>query len=123
MLGYDSWGSTKLITDAQKAGVPVELLMEVRQGIHSMGEATKEFEADVYSEKLDHGGHPLLRYMARNTVVRFDENLNYMPAKKRSKDKIDGIVAGVMAKAVALAPIEDEGPSVYEERGILEIEI
>lgn len=122
MLGYDSWGSTKLITDMQKEGVPVELLREVRQGIHSMGEATKEFEADVYSERLDHGGHPLLRYMARNTVVRFDENLNYMPAKRRSKDKIDGIVAGVMARAVSLAPEEDD-TSIYEERGIVEIEI
>ncbi|WP_197689934.1 hypothetical protein [Sphingobium herbicidovorans] len=42
-------------------------------------------------------------------MVRFDENLNYMPAKKRSKDKIDGIVAAVMAKAVAMAP-EDDAP-------------
>ena len=38
-------------------------------------------------------------------------------------DKIDGIVASVMAKAVALAPEDGDGPSVYEERGFVEIEI
>lgn len=108
-LGYDPWGSTKLITDLQKEGIDADLLMEVRQGIHTLGEPTKEFESDVYSGALDHGGHPVLRYMARNTMVRFDENLNYMPAKKRSKDKIDGIVAAVMAKAVAIAP-DDAAP-------------
>ena len=108
-IGYDPWGGVKLVTDMQKEGIDTDLLLQVRQGIHSLGEPTKEFERHVYAGTLDHGGHPLLRYMARNTMVRFDENLNYMPAKKRSKDKIDGIVAAVMAKAVAMAP-EDDAP-------------
>lgn len=106
--GFDPWNAVKLITDLQKAGHDAEELMEVRQGIHSLGEATKEFERMVYSGALDHGGHPVLEYMARNTMVRFDENLNYMPAKKRSKDKIDGIVAAVMARAVSMVGEEEQ---------------
>lgn len=102
-IGYDPWGSTKLVTDLQKEGVDPELLVIVRQGIHSMGEATKEFERLVYSGRIDHGGHPVLAWMARNAKIRFDENLNYMPAKRGSKENIDGIVAAVMGQAVWLA--------------------
>jgi phage terminase large subunit-like protein len=68
-------------------------MLEVRQGILSMGEPSKHFERLVFGGQIDHGGHPLLRWMAGNTVLRFDENLNFMPAKKRSPEKIDGIVA------------------------------
>jgi phage terminase large subunit-like protein len=63
---------------------------------------------------LDHGGHPVLRWMAQNVAVRFDDNLNFMPAKKRSAEKVDGIVAGVMGVGIALAGVEpDDGPSVH----------
>lgn len=102
-IGYDQWNAAKLATDLQKDGLDPEMLVIVRQGIHSMGEATKEFERLVYSERLDHGGHPVLAWMAGHCMVRFDENLNYMPAKRRSRDKIDGIVAAVMGQAVWLA--------------------
>ena len=44
--------------------------------------------------------------MASNAVVHFDRNLNFMPAKDKSAEKIDGIVAGVMA--TLLATLEDE---------------
>jgi phage terminase large subunit-like protein len=112
LTAYDPWNATKLLTDLQKEGFEAEDFREVRQGIRSLGEATKEFERMVYSTKLDHGGHPVLEYMARNTMIRFDENLNYMPAKKRSKDKIDGIVAAVMARAVSMA---GEAPEIPPE--------
>lgn len=46
---------------------------------------------------------------------RFDENMNFMPARKRSADKIDGIVASVIALGLTMGG--DEGPSVYEDRG------
>ncbi|MFN7028401.1 MAG: terminase large subunit [Sphingopyxis sp.] len=102
-VGYDPWASLKLVTDIEKDCPALhERLFEVRQGIQSLGNATKEFERLVYAGRMDHGGHPVLNWMARNTMIRFDENLNYMPAKKRSKDKIDGIVAAVIALAVWL---------------------
>lgn len=109
-IGYDPWNATKLVTDMQKKdGVDAELFMQIRQGIQSLGEPTKEFERLVMAGLYDHGGHPVLRWMAGNAVVRFDENLNYMPAKKRSRDKIDGIVAGVMGVGLARLDIDDGG--------------
>lgn len=122
-IGFDSWNAKKLVGDLQKEGVEAERMIEVRQGILSMGEPSKHFERLVFAGALDHGGHPLLRWMAGNAVIRFDENMNFMPAKKRSAEKIDGIVAAVMAIGVAMADREFDGPSVYEERGIMEIEV
>lgn len=121
-IGYDPWNATKLITDMQKVGVDEGLFLRMRQGIPTLGEPTKQVERLIMAGKFDHGGHPVLKWMARNTAVKFDENLNYAPTKKKSAEKIDGIVAAVMA--VGLSLVEDEDPaSVYEERGILEIEV
>lgn len=100
-VGFDPWNARKLVADLQAEGVPVEKLIEMRQGVATLGEPTKAFERLVYAGELDHGGQPVLRWMAANTVVRFDENLNFMPAKKSSEEKIDGIVAGVMAVGLA----------------------
>jgi phage terminase large subunit-like protein len=115
-LAYDPWNAGKLIADLQKNGVDPDKMVLMRQGIMSMGEPSKHFERLVFAEALDHGGHPLLRWMAGNVTIRFDENLNFMPAKKRSAEKIDGIVAGVMAIGVAMASQTEE--SVYESRGV-----
>lgn len=106
-LGFDPWNARKLMGDLQKEGVEPDLMLEVRQGILSLGEASKKFETMIFGGQLDHGGHPVLRWMAGNVTIRFDENLNFMPAKKRSADKIDGIMAAVMAIAVANADGDD----------------
>jgi phage terminase large subunit-like protein len=121
-FAYDPWNAMKLVADLQAEGLEPEAMLAVRQGIPSLGEPTKMFERLVYAGKLDHGWHPILRWMAKNAVVRFDENLNYAPAKKRSAEKIDGIVAAVMCLAVPTLA-EEEAPSVYETRGIVEVEL
>lgn len=113
-LGYDPWNAAKLVGDLQKDGVQPDKLIEMRQGIQTLGEPTKAFERLVYAGKIDHGGHPVLRWMAGNADVRFDENMNFMVAKKRSKEKVDGIAAGVMAVGLAERSVVSEGPSFWE---------
>lgn len=102
-IGFDPWNATKLLADMQNEGVHIDKFLKVRQGVQSLGEPTKQFERLVYSGKFDHGGNPVLRWMAGNAVVRFDENLNYMPAKKRSPEKIDGIMGAVDAIAAEMS--------------------
>ncbi len=108
-IGFDPWNARKLYTDLVADGVDSELLMEMRQGIRTLGEPSRHFEGLVYAGKLDHGGHPVLRWMAGNTEVRFDENLNFMPSKNTSAEKIDGIVAAVMATGLAMDGVPDDG--------------
>ena len=72
----------------------------------------------VVSGKLRHGGHPVLRRMASNVAVELDAAGNLKPSKKRSTERIDGIVAAIMALGRAL---NQPPPSrrVYEDRGII----
>ena len=83
-----------------------------------MNAPTKAFEALVIGKKLIHGGNPVLRWMAGNVAVLTDPAGNLKPAKDKSTEKIDGIVAAIMGLAMATG--EDE-TSVYEERGILTV--
>lgn len=116
-IGFDPWNARKLFGDLVKDGVPQELLVEMRQGIRTLGEPSKHFERLVYAGQLDHGGHPFMKWMAGHVECCFDRNMNYMPSKGDSSEKIDLIVAGVMAAGLAYQ--NEEGPSVYETRGAL----
>ncbi|ACM39168.1 MULTISPECIES: terminase large subunit [Rhizobium/Agrobacterium group] len=115
-IGVDPWNAQKLQGDLQREGVDPELFQEMRMGHQTLSGPTKEFERLVLARKIEHGGHPILTWMAGHCAVRFDENLNYIPAKKRSADKIDGIVAAVMG--VGLGMNTEDNSSVYDERGI-----
>ena len=73
-------------------------------------------EALVMGRKLHHGGNPILRWMASNVAIESDPAANIKPSKKKSTEKIDGIVATVMAIARATATLDD-GDSIYETKG------
>lgn len=113
-VAFDGWNATQLAIDLEAHGLTV---VEVRQGFKTLSEPTKELSALVSQGKLQHGGHPVLRWMADNLVVRTDVNGNVAPDKKNAADKIDGIVALIMALSRrGLLKGRTGGP---RERGIL----
>jgi phage terminase large subunit-like protein len=65
---------------------------------------------------LGHGGNPVASWCASNVTVRRDPAGNEKPDKERSTERIDAIVAGIMAVGRLQAA---QGGSVYEERGLL----
>ncbi|WP_018456814.1 terminase TerL endonuclease subunit [Bradyrhizobium sp. WSM4349] len=103
-IGWDSWNALEFYNRMVKAGQPEDLFVEMRFGTKSLGLGTREFERKVFGLEMDHGGNPVARWMVGHCNVRFDENMNYVPAKKRSEDSIDGVVAAVMAEALAMVP-------------------
>jgi phage terminase large subunit-like protein len=56
--------------------------------------------------------------MADNVVVVTDPAENVKPDKSKSTERIDGIVALIMALDRLT---RKEGPSVYEERGVISV--
>jgi phage terminase large subunit-like protein len=98
-LAFDPWNASKLSLELKNDGIEV---VQMRQGFQSLSEATKHLGALVTGRKLRHGGHPVLRWMASNMVVRQDENGNLAPDRRKVTEKIDGIVATIMAIAAAL---------------------
>ena len=72
----------------------------------------------VTAKQLRHGGNPVARWCASNVAVEQDAAGNLKPSKKRSTEKIDAIVALVLALSRAMLQRE-KAKSVYETRGIL----
>ena len=62
-----------------------------------MSAPTKRLEELILSRKIAHAGHPVLRWMAGNVSLETDAADNWKPSKKRSPERIDGIVAAIMA--------------------------
>jgi phage terminase large subunit-like protein len=85
------------------------------QGYASMTWPTKKLEEVVLSARLRHGGNPVLRWMAGNVSIETDAADNWKPSKKKSRERIDGIVALIMALERSTAYQE----SVYNTRGPL----
>lgn len=67
--------------------------------------------------KLQHGGHPILAWMASNAVVRHGTRVEIRLDKEKSGDKIDGIAA--LAMALSRAMVQTSTVSIYESRGVL----
>ena len=99
MLGYDRFNSSQLIIELLEEGIPAE---PFGQGFISMNRPMKEIEKMISSKSLMHEGNPVLRWMFSNVTIQKDDNGNIRPSKKKSKEKIDGVVALAMALGVML---------------------
>jgi len=110
-IAYDPWGAQQLATDLQGDGLK---LTQMRQGFASLSAPSKELEKLLLGGQMRHGGHPVLRWCAANVMVETDAAGNIKPSKAKSGDKIDGIVALVMALGLSIANAEVEwSPEVF----------
>jgi phage terminase large subunit-like protein len=98
-IAYDRWGATQLASDMLDEGFP---LVQVGQGYATMSGPTKELLRLVASGLYRHGGNPVVRWQAGNLITRADPAGNLKPDKARSADKIDSLVAAIMALDRAL---------------------
>lgn len=97
-LAYDPYMAHHgIIQNLQKGGFPIGRLDLYAQSLKNMSAPTKEFERLVTAGELEHLNNPVLRWMLRNVMLIIDTNENIKPDKKRSREKIDGIVAAITA--------------------------
>lgn len=115
-IAFDRWGATQMVQDLEGMGFTV---VPFGQGYSSMSAPTKEFYKILMEGNMVHGGHPVLRWMAGNVVIDTDPAGNIKVTKARSKEKIDGIVAAIMALDRCIRNQVQPQGSVYDERGIL----
>ena len=93
-LAYDRTFAGEIVRNLQDEGLS---LVEFGQGFLSMGPASAEFLRLLIGRELQHGGNPIATWCASNVSVRKDPAGNEKPDKERSTEKIDAIVAAVMA--------------------------
>lgn len=116
-LAHDRWNITQLVTHL-KDSLGDERIRDYPQHMAAMSGPSKELEKILAAKKLRHGGHPVLRWMASNVSVKHGSNGEIKPDRQSSGEKIDGIIALVMALARA-NEARGGGESVYESRDML----
>jgi len=107
-VAFDRWGAQKISTELQDDGFT---MAQFGQGFVSMNSPTKELLKLTLEERLHHADNPVLRWMCDNLVVRMDPAGNVKPDKEKSTEKIDGMVALIMALDRATRHL---GPSDFE---------
>lgn len=102
-VAFDPWTAEQFRIDAVDLdGVPEDLFTEVRQGFKTMSEPTKEFERLILAADIRHDDNPVLTHCVDNVAIKMDEAGNIKPNKQKSGDRIDGVVATIMALSRAM---------------------
>lgn len=114
-IAVDRWNATQMIQNLSDLGFT---MVPFGQGYKDMSPPSKELYKLLLEGKIQHGGNPVLRWMAQNVVIESDPAENIKPTKAKSIEKIDGIVAMIMALDRCIRNAKAEN-SVYDNRGIL----
>lgn len=113
-IAFDRWGAFQVSQQLEGAGF---VMVGFGQGFVSMSAPTRELLRLILEGLLAHGANPVLRWMADNVVVDTDAAGNMKPNKAKSREKIDGIVAGIMALDRSVR--HTAAQSIYESRGFI----
>ena len=107
-IAFDRWKWAQFKPWLIKAGFSEKqvegddaIFEEFGQGYKSMSPALMITEGDLLAKRVVHGGHPVLTMCVANAVVTSDPAGNRKLDKSKATGRIDGIVAQVMARAVA----------------------
>ncbi len=114
-IAFDRWGAVQMVQNLENMGFTV---VPFGQNFKDMSPPTKEFYKLLLEGKINHGGNPVLKWMAGNVVIKKDPAGNEKVDKDKSTEKIDGIVAAIMALDRCIRNF-GSCKSVYDERGLL----
>lgn len=110
-LGYDPYMAGQLVKGLRAThGITCTA---VPQTMPYMAVPTMELMNSIEHGTIRHNHNPCLTWMVGNCAGISDSNDNIRPSKKRSKGRIDGVVATVIAMQRALAP--DQEPAISDE--------
>ncbi|WP_366940859.1 terminase TerL endonuclease subunit [uncultured Halomonas sp.] len=111
-IAYDPWRATQLAHQLMSDGAEI---VEFRNTVQNMSPAMREMEAAITGGRWRHPCDPVLTWMASNVVARSDAKDNIYPRKEKAENKIDGIIAILMALGRAvLAEGEEPEQSIYD---------
>lgn len=105
-IGFDPWSAKNF------AAVMIEKhfmpMVQVKQTISHLSESTKKLEAWIVEKRIVHAGNPVLRWMIDNVQIYRDTNDNIRAHKGKSRGKIDGVAATILAIHQVLENIQPE---------------
>lgn len=113
-IAFDRWRFEDLQKLLNDEGIELPL-SEFVPGFRSYAAAVDTFERAVLDRRMQHNRSPILKWQAGNVVVKPDPAGNRKPMKDKSFDRIDGLVAAIMACSLAG---KETGPEVYAGNGM-----
>ena len=93
-VAYDPMQATQMSQTLLAEGVE---MVELPQTLKNMSEPMKQLQALIYEGRIHFSGSPVMSWMFSNVVCHLDAKENVYPRKEKAGDKIDGVVALIMA--------------------------
>ena len=119
-VAFDRWNFEAFRQQFIHDGIDEEKFVAFGQGFYSMSAPSKVLEKLILSQKLAHAGNPVLRWMAANVSAEMDAADNIKPSKKKSRERIDGIVG--LIEAIGRAIVKPEPKvSIYERKDLVTV--
>lgn len=115
-IGFDPYNAEYLCNQQLRDEDGLETIA-VGQGMPKMGPPSTAFESLLKQRRIRHRNNPCLNTMVGNAVAREDENKNIKPSKRRSRGRIDGLIALLIGLSRAL-PAEGAGGSYYDDNDL-----
>jgi phage terminase large subunit-like protein len=109
---YDDWSAGLISQELMDAGFE---MVEIRQGIRTLSEPTKNFREEVYAGNIIHNNNPVLTWAVGNAVTRQDHNENIMLDKDKSTNRIDPIASAINAHVRVMLKEPD---FIYNNQGL-----
>ena len=110
-ISYDPWNATQFAIQLEEAGASFKAFT---QNTKHFNEPVCWIERNVMTKNLDHGGNEIMRWMASNVTLFRDSSGLVRFDKKRSQEKIDGLVS--LAMSVGDYLDRKEKQSIYNKR-------
>jgi phage terminase large subunit-like protein len=116
-VAFDPWQAAQFSQRMLARGIP---MVEIPPTVRNFSEPMKDLGALVLEQEITHGFDPCLTWQMSCVVAHVNPRGDIYPRKESPQQKIDGVVALIMA--LARATLNVLKPSVYEGRGIRGLE-
>jgi len=111
-IAYDRLFATEIVQDLGAEGFD---MIGFGQGFYSMAAPSDELEGMVLAHSFNHLNNPVLTWAAGNVAVELDAAGNKKPSKAKSTERIDPLVACLMALGRAIST-QKKRQSSYKSR-------
>lgn len=96
-VNFDRWNITQFQAASMAAGFEAEQWVPIGQGYKDFSPRLAAMETALLQQRIRHGGHPLLNMAVSNAIAVMDPAGNKKLDKSATSQRIDPIIAAVMA--------------------------